>query len=172
MIFHFKQVINKFIYFIVFFCLGEFVVMLLTMMGRLSERDIMLAASIFDKLDYNSDGKRKSRKLLFAYQKRFLWASVYNILMIIFMFISSLFPRSLFFPSSFLLPHFFFLLSFSLSFLFSPYFLPSFFVYVASLFHLIFPLLFFHCYFTYFHFPTFPPPLLSFSSSSPLLHDT
>ena len=31
--------------------------MLLTMMGRLSERDIMLAASIFDKLDYNSDGK-------------------------------------------------------------------------------------------------------------------
>ena len=32
-------------------------VMLLAMMGKLSEQDIQLAATIFDKLDYNGDGK-------------------------------------------------------------------------------------------------------------------
>ena len=36
---------------------GEFVVMLLAMMGKLSEQDIQQAATIFDKLDYNGDGK-------------------------------------------------------------------------------------------------------------------
>ena len=36
---------------------GEFVIMLLTMMGKLNERDIMLTATIFDKLDYNGDGE-------------------------------------------------------------------------------------------------------------------
>ena len=42
--------------------------MLLTMMGRLSERDIMLAASIFDKLDYNSDGENSfSLQFLLAF---------------------------------------------------------------------------------------------------------
>lgn len=38
--------------------------MLLTMMGRLSERDIMLAASIFDKLDYNSDGENHGNEYI------------------------------------------------------------------------------------------------------------
>lgn len=35
---------------------GEFVVMLLSMMGKVSEQDCLLAAQIFDKLDYNGDG--------------------------------------------------------------------------------------------------------------------
>lgn len=36
---------------------SEFIVMLLTMMGKLNEKDILLAATIFDKLDSNNDGK-------------------------------------------------------------------------------------------------------------------
>ena len=49
-----------FIFILIFinsFFLGEFVVMLLAMMGKLSEEEIQLAATIFDKLDYNGDGK-------------------------------------------------------------------------------------------------------------------
>ena len=36
--------------------------MLLTMMGKLSEREIILAATIFDKLDSNSDGENRGNK--------------------------------------------------------------------------------------------------------------
>jgi voltage-gated potassium channel len=36
---------------------SEFIVMLLTLMGKLNEKDILLAATIFDKLDSNNDGK-------------------------------------------------------------------------------------------------------------------
>ena len=42
--------------------------MLLAMMGKLSEQDIQQAATIFDKLDYNGDGKMIPIKMQMSIQ--------------------------------------------------------------------------------------------------------